>query len=233
MIPQGVLILEVNQLDLYSTDEQTWLTANISNNLKEVVEYQGNLLYLTQKGNVQAANPFNFYTAKDVNSKRLKSFNSVTDLIPFNGDVYVKRRNQLYSIQSENYSFTLPKQVSDLFFDNSNNLWFVDSFGVQIAWSQPFTAEIFKPSTKNANKYIFDSISTSGTYALKSNRLYQQRMVNETLVWQYKVSFPHIKNVTQLIETKRHIWFVSPSHIWSYEKQTLLLSLDYQFQKVI
>jgi diguanylate cyclase (GGDEF)-like protein/PAS domain S-box-containing protein len=231
VIPQGVLILEVNQLDLYSTDEQTWLTANISSNLKEVVEYQGNLLYLTQKGNVQAANPFNFYTTKDVNSKRLKSFNSVSDLIPFNGDIYVKRRNQLYSIQSENYSFTLPKQVSDLFFDNNNNLWLVDSFGVQIAWSQPFTAEIFKPSTRNANKYIFDSISTSGTYALKSNRLYQQRMVNETLVWQYKVSFPHIKNVTQLIETKRHIWFVSPSHIWSYEKQTLLLSLDLSISK--
>jgi diguanylate cyclase (GGDEF)-like protein/PAS domain S-box-containing protein len=226
VIPQGVLILEVNQLDLYSTEEKTWLTANIPNKLKQVVEYQGNLLYLTQKGNVQVANPFNFYTTKDVSKKRLSALNAVSELIPFNDAVYAKRRDQLYSIQSESYSLALPKKINDLFFDDNNNLWVVDSFGVQVIWNQPFNADIFTPSKANSTQYTFDLISISGTYALKGNRLYQQKMVNETLVWQYKVNFPHIKNVTQLIETNRHIWFVSPQQIWSYEKQTLLLSLE-------
>lgn len=229
VVPQGILVVTPNKLALFSKQQQAWMSVEPESQLQDAVEFHGQLVYLTTQGKVQIDNPFHFSSELDPQSIGVKYNEQPKALIPSYDDVLLQFKNSLVSLRHKSEVTSLANNMMQPFVDSHNNVWLSNGRDVQVNWSQPFDTKPLIKTTKNQSR-TFDVLSTNGLYALDNNRLYQHRKRAGRHVWQHKVTLTNLKDVEQLIETKRHIWFVSTNRVWSYEKQTLLPTANYPLE---
>ncbi|NVK23746.1 MAG: diguanylate cyclase, partial [Gammaproteobacteria bacterium] len=214
--PQGPIIIEKNQYNVFDLDSQQWQSFKSEQNFSQIVKVENETIGLDDSGNLYAL------FANNVGGVRADLLHNDVDTITVNnGTVYVQQKDQVYNLKKPTQRFQLPLGAEQVFLDKQNNLWVVSEYGLQVKWSQPINLITTNAPVSN------DFALTTANYALDQTQLYQRQ---ESGNWRLRTHLPIAKDTLVMLETDSRIWLKKQNRLVAIDKSTFVTSLNIELK---